>query len=311
MLLKSAAVSIPLSLTQTMTQTIHNHHFSTISPGEFFLNIALATSIYGNDRRDENTTSLEKSLICMSTLGSVAYFATDTYTLPFAFLTPYLIYEYKSIKKDIAPFKPFFVSFFWVACTYFQPLFIRHDTSYEYSFVASLFLIFSSLSHIADIPDIKEDGKNNINTPAVILGEEKSYIFAYSLLVASVLTHETHGNDLADIFYDVFSLLTVTSFIKNIQLSVFTFLLLLGYYNTQEYFLYDFMTELFKLSDNFHSLATSSLPWIIHNTENLSPETRKFLIKNWMNIMSYGDKMGGQLLNYYKNVVKNTFDFML
>jgi len=112
-----------------MTQTIHNHHFSTISPAEFFLNIALATSIYGNDRGDDCTTSLEKSLICITTIGSIAYFASDTYTLPFSFLTAYLIYEYKNIKKDIAPFKPFFVSFFWVVCTYFQPLFIRHDIS--------------------------------------------------------------------------------------------------------------------------------------------------------------------------------------
>lgn len=311
MLLKSAAVSIPLSLTQTMTQTIHNHHLSTISPAEFFLNIALAISIYGNDRRDEYTTSLEKSLICISTIGSIAYFALDTYTLPFSFLTAYLIYEYKNIKKDISLFKPFFVSFFWVTCTYFQPLFIRHDISYDYSLLASLILIFSSLSHIADIPDIKEDEKNNITTPAVILGKENSYIFAYSLLVASVLTHGTQGNNLADIFYDVFSVLTVTSFINNIQLSFFTFLLLLGYYKTQEYFLYNFMTELFRLSDNFHSLATSSLPWIIHNTENLNPETRKFLIKNWINIMSYGDKMGGELLNFYTDVVKNTFDFMI
>jgi len=181
----------------------------------------------------------------------------------------------------------------------------------EYSLFVSLLLIISSLSHIADIPDIKEDEENNINTPAVILGEKNSYIFAYSLLIASVFTHGTQGNNLMDIFYDVFSVLTVTSFINNIQLSFFTFLLLLGYYKTQEYFLYNFITELFRLSDNFHSLATSSLPWIIHNTENLNPETRKFSIKNWINIMSYGDKMGGELLNCYTDVVKNTFDFMI
>ena len=203
MLLKSVAVSIPLSLTQCMTQSIHNHHFSTITPTEVFLNVALASSVYGNDRRSENTTSLENSLICLSTLGSISYFATDTYTLPFSFLTAYLIYEYKNVKKEIASFKPFFVSFFWVLCTYFQPLFIRHDLSYETSFVISLFLIVSSLSHIADIPDIKEDEYNNINTPAVLLGKEKSYIFAYSLLIVSLLTHETHGNDLAYIFYDI------------------------------------------------------------------------------------------------------------
>ncbi len=310
MLLKSVAVSIPLSLTQCMTQSIHNHHFSTITPTEVLLNIALASSVYGNDRRSENTTSLENSLICLSTIGSIFYFATDTYTLPFSFLTPYLIYEYKNIKKEIAPFKPFFVSFFWVLCTYFQPLFIRHELSYEPSFVISLFLIFSSLSHIADIPDIKEDEYNNINTPAVILGSEKSYIFAYSLLIASLLIHETHGNDLADIFYDICSILCVSTFAQGLELSLFTIVLLVYYYGYQEYFLYDFMTEIFKLSDRFHSLATSSLPWIIHNTESFSPETRKFIIKNWMNIMSYGDEIGGKILNYYTEVVKNTFDFM-
>lgn len=310
MLLKSVAVSIPLSLTQCMTQTIHNHHFSAITPTEFLLNVALASSVYGNDRRSENTTSLENSLICLSTIGSISYFATDTYTLPFSFLTPYLIYEYKNIKKEIAPFKPFFVSFFWVLCTYFQPLFIRHDLSYEPSFVVSLFLIFSSLSHIADIPDIKEDEHDNINTPAVILGREKSYIFAYSLLIASLLTHETRGNNLADIFYDIFSILCVSTFAQGLELSLFTTVLLLYYYGRQEYFLYDFMTEIFKLSDRFHSLATNSLPWIIHNTEGFNPETRKFIIKNWMNIMSYGDEIGGKILNYYTEVVKNTFDFM-
>merc|ERR1711963_817416 len=101
MLLKSVAVSVPLSLTQCMTQTIHNHHFSSITPNELLLNVALATSVYGNDRRSENTTFIENSFIFFSTTGSISYFATNTYTLPFSFLTPYLIYEYKNIKKEI------------------------------------------------------------------------------------------------------------------------------------------------------------------------------------------------------------------
>ena len=313
MLLQSTAVSIPLTLTQCMTQTIHNLHVSGITPEEFLLNIALSVSIYGNDRRDVNTSSLESSLICISTIGSVGYFASNSYTLPLSFITLYLVYEYKNIKKDIALLKPFFVSFFWVVCTYFQPLFIRNDLNYskDYPFIVSLFLLFSSLSHIADIPDIVEDAKNHVNTPAVILGEDKSYVFAYGLMIASLLFHQTHGNDLAGIFYDVSSLLIVTSFLESVQLTVFTFSLLVGYYSTHEYFLYDFMTELFRLSDSFHSLATSSLPWIIRNTESFNPNVRKFIITNWMDIMSDGDKIGGKLLNYYTKIVKNTFDFML
>ena len=100
--MKSALVSIPLSITQSFTQTVHNHCFTLISPEEVFLNIALSYSIYGNDRLEDSSGFLETSLVKLGTASSMAYLVSDTYTLPLSLLVPFLTYEYAETKKKVS-----------------------------------------------------------------------------------------------------------------------------------------------------------------------------------------------------------------
>lgn len=312
--MKSLAVSIPLSLTQCLTQTVHNHHLSGITPTEMLVNAALAYSIYGNDRLTKDSLFREKVMVNIATAGAMSAFVSDVYTLPLAAMVPFLVYDYKTIKKQVSTIKPFFVSFFWVLCTYLQPLLVRHDLdiSKDFPFVVSLFFLFSSFSHIADIKDIHEDYENDIYTPAVMLGEKDSRTFAYTLTTIGLFAHSFSKYSMFDFGYDFVTIGVVLAYLESLQVTIATLAGILFYHSTKldQILSYDFMTAIMKSSDIFHNLAVESLPWIMEHTEKFPDQVRKKIILEWMEVMKTGDFMGSMIMEKYMQVVKDSFEFL-
>ena len=312
--MKGLTVSIPLTLTQCLTQTIHNHHLCGITPTEIVANAALAYSIYGNDRiTNDNGITTEKAFVNLATTTAIGIFALDTYTLPLGILVPFLVYDYSKLKRNFSNIKPFFVSFFWTICTYLQPLLFRHDLNLieDAPFVISLFLLFSSFSHISDIKDINEDLENDIYTPAVILGEHDSKKLAYALTATGLLAHSFSDYSFIDFGYDFFMFGMIISYLESIQTTLLTMLGIIFYYsNKHDIFVYDFMTELIKSSDTFHTIGTNSLPWLIEHTSEFPTEIRKKIILTWMDVLNDSDAFGSFMMKKYMEVIKNTHDFL-
>ena len=67
------------------------------------------------------------------------------------------------------------------------------------------------------------------------------------------------------------------------------------------------ITQLLHISEYPHSFALNLTPSVIDQTKNLPVGIRNTLIGFTLEVISYGDKMGSQVLNIYEQLVKEVF----
>lgn len=119
-------------------------------------------------------------LIAMNELDIIKY-------LPFVLLLD-STNNYVDLKKNNGILKPFYVSFMWVTSILILPCVI-HDNNYSIlntpkDYILP-FLVMFSLTNLADIKDITEDKKNNIETIPVKFGLK----FTYMISICSIILY--------------------------------------------------------------------------------------------------------------------------
>lgn len=309
-------VGVPLALMQCVSQTLHGGVLTGVTPLELGLDVALAQGIYGKDRIEDSASVYEKSVAWLGAFSAMAVYTSDPYTFPLALIVPWLHYEYTSQKPRFARVKPLFVGGLWTMATYYQPFLIRHDTGALQDVVIplSLWLLFTSVSHAADIPDIEEDLRRGIQTPATILGPDRAKASAMALLCASLVVHSNvQVYTLFDGAYDVGVTLAFISWIESSAASVLTALGLAFYLrqHTMPQALSEMwvnlLTQMLQSTEPVHALAIDMIPNTLKLTEHWPPPIRKRCIEIVVDMLPYGDALGSNFLEIYRNVVRDVY----
>ena len=302
--MKGLGVVVPLAVSQCVSQSVYHHHLCGITPMDLGIDTCLASAIYIKDRLEDTDPPILNIFTFSSMIAAMSFYASDVYTLPLTPIVPILHYEYKTIKKKLSFIKPYFVSFFWVLATYYQPFLIRHENDAIYNTIIPLNIFFTIAlaSHIKDINDIEDDYSNNVKTPAVLLGKEKSIVFViYLCSIFLILNGLTNP-------YNIFVITYVISEFFSFNVAyVFLISLLLNLLNNDKDLQLFLITKLLHISDYPHSIALGLTPNVIEKTKNLSPHLRNKLIELSLYVISYGDKLGSQVLSIYEELVREVF----
>ena len=313
MLLPGGSLGIPLTLLQLTATRLHTGSVPIIEPTLVAANFLLGSAIYGADRIDTNTTNLDKILVKSSTVGSLAYFSTDPWTLPIVPLI-YILHEYYAdLKKIIGPIKPFFVSVFWTIAIFYLPIAKSHnpDDFNDILTPATFFLSMSGFSHIADITDIEEDRNNEVYTPAVLMGKDEAIHFGLACILASVVIHELHPNhSVVDFVYDLASISVAVAFVNkefryaSMYIGIISILIRL-YISVNRIPRLDIILWILQSTESSHASAIDLATWLVKGTENIQQPYKKYLIESALKIIEIGDDVGHQLLLYYADLLRN------
>jgi len=302
--MKGLGVVVPLAISQCVSQSLFHHQFCGITPLDLGLDTCLATSIYIKDRLEDTDPPILNAFTFSSMVAAMSIYASDVSTLPLAPIVPILHYEYKTIKKKVSFIKPYLVSFFWVLASYYQPFLLRHEYYAVSNVIIPLNIFFTIVlaSHIKDINDIEEDTNNNIKTPAVLLGKEISILFSiYLCSIFLVLNGVTNPYNIFVVTY------TISEFFSLQVACVCLFSLLLSLLTNDKDLQLFLITQLLHISEYPHSFALNLTPSVIDQTKNLPTGIRNTLIGFTLEVISYGDKLGSQVLNVYEQLVREVF----
>lgn len=309
--MRGIGVAIPLSIVQTAFQSMHLNAITPVGLPDVALNVALAHAIYGKDRlAEDDRVGRLTTTACL--YGAITYYATDLWTLPLAPLAGYLHYEYKESKPSIATVKPIVVGVCWTAATYFQPLLLRHDPAVwnDVGHSLSLTAAMTAISHYADISDIKEDEADGIMTPAVLLGPDAAKdTAAFALLLAWLVHQGIPMYNVYDFIYDgalfVGALSVPTAFVPRATIGLVSALAMANSFNPE--FSVHFMSSVLVLSEPAHSAAITFIPWVVEHTRGWPGSIRDEIIRDSLNLLSVGDKVGGTILKFYTDLARTIY----
>lgn len=309
--MRGIAVAIPLCIVQTAFLSMHTGTLSPIGAHDVGLNLALSHCVYGKDRLEDGDV-LGRITTTACLYAAIADYASDAWTLPLAPIAGYLHYEYKDSKPTIARVKPFVVGGCWSAATYLQPLLLRHDPTVwsDPSRLVSLTIAMAAVSHVADIPDAKEDARDGIITPAVSLGEEDATKAAVAAFVVASLLHQGVSDyNVYDYVYD--AVLFAAAFAlpcgRTLKAGLTVVALTALKARLDVEFSMDLMSSVLLLSEPVHSTAVSAVPWIVEHSRSLPDPMREKLIESTLDLMPVGDRIGGSILRLYTDVARAVY----
>tara|TARA_B100001093_G_C26730315_1_gene971930 strand:- start:19 stop:858 length:840 start_codon:yes stop_codon:yes gene_type:complete len=218
--IQDLSIGIPLNIFSNIYTNLH-YGYDILTPKLIILQFLLGYYSYGFDRfkdaleyKYSNDTSIypnkkielynnilkdinQQYLFLISSLvGSVYLLAIDDYNvthLPFLFIL-YLASTYKEYKTKLSTYKPLYISLLWTITSVIMPS-VLHDNNYNIlldieDYIPCILFIFSA-SNFADINDIEEDRKLNVQTIPVKYGKQvTAYISFAAVAIASIILVE-------------------------------------------------------------------------------------------------------------------------
>lgn len=216
MFLTGSLVAIPLTFLQY--SSFHSQTGEWISdPSNLLLvNALMSHAVYDADRMREAEGGLHEvykrtTNAAMMAANCILYDNGATFFVPVLF---FLHQFYTECKPYIATVKPFFVAAFWTLAVYQLPLQLLSVDDRNIFTAASVFLLLTGWSNLADVADIKEDEQNRITTPAVIMGTREAQLFSTACIVFSAIFHaQGPFYGLSERYFDLLNLACMLSFV--------------------------------------------------------------------------------------------------
>ena len=209
-------MGFPLTIFENIF-TKNHYGFNILTFQSILLQFAIGYFTYGGDRffdsfdetpieskkefyeKIQNNKLLVGGSLFLTYLYLYLALANNKETSPFFLLLTSTL-GYKNFKEKYGYLKPFYIGVLWTLGSVILPC-VMYDHNYSIfnypqDYLPSIFLLIAS-SSLLDIKDIDEDKKNNIDTIAVVFGEQNCRIFAYTAILASsiLLTQSSHFKD--------------------------------------------------------------------------------------------------------------------
>lgn len=296
-------VAVPLTVLQALAA---RSSFGTVHlpPEQLLVNAGLAIAIYGKDRLEER--DMDGLSWTRASALATAFYLRSEWTL--GVLVLFLHLEYSSIKKQIAPVKPFFVSAFWTLAAA-EPELVG-DTSHHRllspTVLAWVFCLALFLSHSADIPDIDEDEKDGILTPAVRMGGEMSSHWAVSIALASICIHPACPHyDRLDSAVDVGILLSALELVvPSVLYRLVSWSLLVAVCVATYRFRLDIANAFFLSTETPHTHALSSAVRLSNWAQTLPYERKELVLHTLGHALEWCDSAGHQVVRLYSKLLQ-------
>ena len=219
-------VGIPLNVIDNVFTSLHyGHDVTTLKVA--LLQFFIGYYTYGKDRykdaveyyeengdKNGDDVSVKKRMLYNTLYNNTTFYKTS-YCVVFYCILFILFYDdywylnvpaagllysteyYKKMKGQIVGFKPVYVATMWTFSAVLLPC-ILHD--HNYSIISDVddylpcFLLLFACTNLADIKDIDEDIKNDINTIPVVFGKENTQMLVMVCLILSSLIFGLHPN---------------------------------------------------------------------------------------------------------------------
>lgn len=295
-------VGIPITLLQCLT------HYQTGVPLDaptILNNFAVSHAIYDADRISPSVAPLAKERLTTraAALASMAFYASSPQTLPLAPAVLALHTSYSNAKPAIAPVKPFFVGAMWSLGIYYVPLLRQGVDTMDVLAPSALLLSIASLSHAADVEDVKEDLESGVFTPATKMGRAEAtwYSAALSLSAAALHTPPTA--------YDALVASVSIGIAANRSkagAAVGCAVVLRDLEKHGQEYLQSLVESILSSSEGAHSWSLRALVDIVHSS-SVTPEPWKgILLESVFSVLHAGDEAGGMLLGLYEFLIKGS-----